>query len=201
MKKIILPIVMLALVSFTGADTTLTKSERKLAIKEMTNSRNHLLKLVKGLSEKQLNFKSSPERWSIAECVEHIAISENLIFGMLEAALKTPADPSGRPEVKTPDDALLARIKDRSTKVKTFEPFEPSGKYGSFEATLKEFKAKRDEHIRYVKKNRDDLRNRYQKLPFGTIDGFQVLLFMSAHSERHVKQIEEVMADANFPKE
>jgi hypothetical protein len=36
-------------------------------------------------------------------------------------------------------------------------------------------------------------------LPFGTIDGLQILLFMSGHTERHVAQMEEVMANENFP--
>ena len=199
MKKFILPIVMLLLVSFTVSDTRLTKTERELAVAEMTKSQDHLLRILKGLSKEQLNFKSSPTSWSIAECVEHIAIAENNIFGMITAALKTPADPSRRPEVKISDEKLLIMITDRTNKVKTPKPFEPSGKFGSYDATLKEFKTKRAEHIKYVKNTKDDLRNRYQQLPFGTIDGFQVLLFMSAHNERHIKQIEEVMADENFP--
>lgn len=90
-------------------------------------------------------------------------------------------------------------IADRSTKVKTGEAFEPSGKYGSYEETLEEFKTKRKEHIDYVKSTKDDLRNCYQQLPFGTIDAYQILLFMSGHTERHIKQMEEVMDDEDFP--
>ncbi|HCO82594.1 MAG TPA: DinB family protein, partial [Arenibacter sp.] len=45
----------------------------------------------------------------------------------------------------------------------------------------------------------DDLRNRYQQLPFGTVDAYQILLFMSGHTERHIKQMEEVMDDEDFP--
>ena len=36
---------------------------------------------------------------------------------------------------------------------------------------------------------------------FGTLDGYQWLLLLSTHSERHTAQIEEVKADPNFPKE
>ncbi len=46
----------------------------------------------------------------------------------------------------------------------------------------------------------DDLRNHYAKFPFGVMDSYQVLLFMSAHTERHIYQIEEVKADPNLPK-
>lgn len=200
MKKIILPLAALILVSFTVSDTPLTKAERKMAVKELMKTQKHLLKTVKGLSEAQLNFKSSPDSWSVAECMEHIAISENMIFGQLEEALKTPADPSRRSEVKMSDEQLLSMIVDRSHKAKAPENFQPSGKYGSYEGALKEYKEKRAEHIKYVKNTDDDLRNHYLPSPIGTVDAFQVLLFMSAHNERHVKQMEEVMADKNFPK-
>lgn len=199
MKKFMLPIAMFVLVSFTASDIKLTKTERKMAVAELTKSQNRLLKTVKGLSEAQLNFKSSPETWSIAECMEHITVTESIIFGWLKEALKTPADPSRRPEVKFSDEKLMAMITDRSNKAKAPEPAKPSGKFGSYKETVKAYKAKRAEHIKYVKKTNDDLRNHYHELPFGTVDGLQILLFISAHNERHTKQIEEVMAHENFP--
>ncbi len=155
---------------------------------------------VKGLSEAQLNFKATPESWSIAECVEHLALSENMIFGMAQSGLKDAADPAKRSEVKMSDEAIVGMITDRSSKVKTQEPFEPKNSYGSYKNTLKEFVSKRDEHIAYIKKTNDDLRNHYNQFPFGTVDVYQTILFMSGHTKRHTLQIEEVMADANFPK-
>jgi hypothetical protein len=32
------------------------------------------------------------------------------------------------------------------------------------------------------------------------LDGYEWVLFISAHSERHTKQIDEVKADPTFPK-
>jgi hypothetical protein len=201
MKKFILPIVLLALVSFGLIDKGLTEEEREFAVGHLTDTQERLLTVTIGLSEAQLNFKSSPESWSIAECVEHLAISEGMIGGMLEGALKTPADPSMRDSVKISDKDLLAMISSRDQKVKTGEAFEPSGKFGSFEETLKAFNTKRAEHIEYVQNTEDDLRNHYGKLPFGTVDGLQIILFMSGHTERHVKQMEEVMAHEDFSKQ
>jgi hypothetical protein len=186
--------------SFSVSGDKLTDPERLLAITEMTATHDHLLQSLKGLSEAQLNFKSSPESWSIAECTEHIAISENNIFGMLQGSLKTPADPSRRSEVKMTDAQILTMIADRSEKFKTQKPFEPTGKYGSHAGALKEFVNKRKSNMQYIATTQDDLRNHYAELPFGLVDSFQVLLFMSAHTERHVLQIEEVKADPNYPK-
>jgi hypothetical protein len=200
MKKLFLPVALLVLFSFATNDGPLTKAERKFATEHLKNTKKQLLNAVKGLSDEQLNFKATPESWSIAECTEHIAISENMLFGMFDGVLKTTPDPAKRSDVKMTDEQVIAMITDRSNKVKTQEAFKPTGKFGSHEGTVKEFVTKRDEHIKSVKKIQDDLRNRYQQLPFGTIDGYQVLLFISAHTERHIKQIEEVKANAGFPK-
>jgi len=200
MKKFLLPVVMLLLLSFTTTTGSISKTERKFALSKLKDSKKHLQKAIKGLSTAQLNFKASPESWSIAECTEHIAISESLIYGMFEEVLKQTPDPSRRSEVKVTDEQLWKMITDRSTKVKTQEAFKPTGKFGSHENTVKEFNDKRDSHIDYIKKTDEDLRNRYQQLPFGTIDGYQVILFLTAHTERHIAQIEEVKANPNFPK-
>lgn len=88
MKKIFFPLVILLSLSFTTGESSLTKSERKFAIERFKNSKNNLLNAIKGLSTTQLNFKASPESWSIAECTEHIAISETMLYGMFEGTLK-----------------------------------------------------------------------------------------------------------------
>ncbi len=199
MKKIILPIVLLALVGFGVITYGLTDKERKMAVDELTKTQDRFTSTLAGLSAEELNYKSTPESWSIAECAEHLAISEGMIGGMLEGALKTPADPSKRDSVLISDEKLLAMISSREKKVKTGEAFEPSGKFGSHKETVNAFLAKRSAHIEYLKTTNDDLRNHYGKLPFGTIDGMQILLFMSGHTERHVAQMEEIMANENFP--
>ncbi len=201
MKKVILPIVVLALVGFGVLSTGITDEEREMAVTELTKTKNRLTSTIAGLSEAQLNFKSASESWSVAECVEHLAISETMIDGMLQGALKVAADPSKRDSVQLSDEKMMAMISSRDQKVKTSEAFEPSGKFGSLEETVKEFTDKRDAHITYVKDTEDDLRNHYAKSPIGTLDGLQVLLFISAHTERHVAQMEEVKAHTDFPRE
>ena len=201
MKKTILPLAMLLLVGFSIHKTGLTDEDRALGVAELTKSRDFLKINVDGLSNAQLNFKPSPDSWSVAECVEHLAISESMIGGMLQGALQTEADPSKRSEVSMSDEQLLNIVASRDQKVKTGEAFEPSGKFGSYEDSLIEFLSKREAHIAYLNSTHDDLRNHYAQAPFGTIDGLQVLLFMSAHTERHVKQMKEVMDAPGFPVE
>lgn len=202
MKNFLMPVVLLMLFSFTTTDnTTISKAERKYALAKLKDTQKHLKEAIKGLSSAQLNFKATDSSWSVAQCTEHIAISENNLWGMFEGILKTTPDASKRSDVKLTDDQLWNMIIDRTNKVKTQEAFKPTGKFGSHENTVKEFNDKRDAHIDYMKKTSDDLRNRYAtQFPFGTIDAYQVIIFITAHTERHIKQIEEVKANPNFPK-
>jgi hypothetical protein len=193
----------LVLLNFTTLETSLTKAERKLAVDYLKQTREDLLKSVKGLSKEQLNFKASPESWSVAECVEHIALSENNIFNMIQGTLKEEANPAKKSEITLTDDGVFKAIADRSFKVQTQEALKPSGKFGSMEETVKEFVTRRDEHIKYAEATEDDLRNHFFTFPvaaFGTVDSYQLILFMAGHSKRHTLQIEEVKANAAFPK-
>ena len=47
-------------------------TDRNRLIRYLTQTRNDLVSALEGLSEAQLDFKPAPERWSIAEIVEHI---------------------------------------------------------------------------------------------------------------------------------
>lgn len=200
MRLLVLPIVCLTLVAFGSVTSGITEEERERTVTELIRTRKYLRNTLEGLSESQLNYKLNSNVWSISECLEHLAISETMFGKMLEEALKTTADPSKRDSVALSDEDLMALVINREEKIKTSTAFEPSGAYGSHAATLKAFLQQREAHIEYVKKTTDDLRNHYGQLPFGTIDGLQILLFMSAHTERHILQMEEVMANEHFPR-
>ncbi|MCL6267449.1 DinB family protein [Flagellimonas myxillae] len=200
MKKLILPLVALLLLSFSADTTKLSKDDRKMVVDHLTQTRDQMAKVLKGLSEEQLNFKPWEDAWSIAECVEHLTISENAFGGLIQKTIAAGPNPALKDSIKMNDEQLMGIIKDRSNRVKTSEAFEPSGKFGSHDETIKAFMAKRDEHIDYMKSTEDDLRNLYNSdLPFGTIDGVQLIMFMSGHTERHTNQMKEVMAHKLFP--
>jgi hypothetical protein len=198
LKATLLSIVLISL--STSIETSITDAERKYLIEFMTKTKQRLLKDVKGLTAVQLNFKPDSTRWSVAECVEHIILTENSNFNRVSEALKAEADPSKRNQITLKDEDILKRYSDRSNKRQTSEVLTPKSHFGSYEAALKEFVAKRDANIEFVKTTKDDLRNRTTTYSFGTIDLYQCLLALTAHSERHTVQLEEVMADPKFPK-
>ncbi len=186
----------------TFNDSSITQKERKAAVSLMKETRTDVLNSTKGLSDAQLQFRSAPDKWSVADCIYHIAATEKALWSLLENTLKTPATPEKRADIKISDDEFLARLRDRSTKVKTGEQLEPRNTgYKSLDEALEDFKESRTEHIKYMKSTTEDLRNHVVQMPFGTIDCYQLCLMVSGHCERHLLQIREVMADSGFPKQ
>ena len=75
MKRLFAPLVALILFGFGVTGDKLTDEERTKVVTKLTETHEYLLKTIEGLSEDQLNYQSSPESWSIANCLEHITIS------------------------------------------------------------------------------------------------------------------------------
>lgn len=200
MKKLLFSFCLsLLLVAGLRADT-LTAEDRSKALAYLKKTRAGVIAATKGLSPAQLNFKPAPERWSVAEVMEHIASAEDFLMGMIqEQAMKAPARPPGE-DIKALDELVINGISDRSKKVQAPEPLKPTNRYGSPEASLKHFKESRAKTVAFLN-NTHDLRDHAIDSPLGKkLDAYQWVLFIGAHSARHTKQIEEVKADPNFPK-
>ncbi|MFI5131978.1 MAG: DinB family protein [Chitinophagales bacterium] len=200
MKKLFLLAGLGILFSFTIITDPLTKKERKEAISYQKETQKALIAELKGLSDNQLNWKPADSVWSIAECVEHITLSEKNIFDMAMGTLKGNADPAKRSQLKFDDEAVKKFITDRSFRVKTREGFIPTGQFGNTEKTLAVFNERREALIRYTNDTKDDLRNHFAEFPFGLLDTYQVLLFLSGHTRRHTLQIVELKSLPGFPK-
>ena len=59
-----------------------TQADKDKALAYLESTKKGVLDATKGLSETQWNFKPAPDKWSVAECVEHIAAAEDFIRGM-----------------------------------------------------------------------------------------------------------------------
>jgi len=197
---ILLTLLVVSGLAGTPSGNTLSKKERKYAAEHMKNSRADVLRSVKDLTEAQLNFRSGQDQWTIKECIYHIAISERNLWNIIEAAMKSPANPEKRSEIKLTDEELVKMMQDRSFKVKTTEPFEPKNTpYKTLEEALTDFKINRANHLKYVKSTTEDLRNHMAQRSFGWLDCYQICLMISAHSNRHTQQINEVKSSTGFP--
>lgn len=194
-------ILMLLCVGALANAQSLSQAERDKALSYLESTRQGVIDATKGLSPAQWNFKAGPDRWSVAQVTEHIAAAEDYLRGMVtEKVMSAPARPAGE-DVAAIDEMVVKMIPDRSTKRQAPEPLVPSNRFGSPEGSLKHFLEARTTTEDFLKKT-PDLREHAIDSPLGKkLDAYEWILFISAHSERHTKQILEVKADPNFPKQ
>lgn len=192
--------VLLAAVCAASGET-LTQGERERAMSELHATRKLFLDAVAGLSEAQWNFKPAPDVWSVAECAEHIALSEDDLYELVtEKLMKSPAQPDKKPDVKGKDELVLEKMLDRSQKAQAPAVLRPTHRWPTQQALMGHFKESRDRTIAYVENTGDDLRAHFLPHPaFELLDGYQWILLIAAHSHRHTLQIEEVKANPHFP--
>jgi len=182
--------------------STITAQEREFAIQFLTKTESAIFSVVKNLNQAQLTFKPATDIWSVEECVKHITSAEKELWAMVEASLNQPANPEKRTGIKFSDGELIKAVEDRSHRSKTFAALEPANSpYATLTEALASFKENREKLIAFVKYTHYDLRNHVSVLPIGTYDAYQFILLISAHTNRHTQQIEEVKANTGFPKQ
>lgn len=180
-----------------------SQAEKDRALAYLESTKKGVVDATKGLSDAQWNFKPGPDRWSIAEVMEHIAAAEDMLRGLTqEQVMKSPAiAPRDAAEVKKIDDGVLAQVPDRSQKRQAPEQLKPTNRFGSPAEAEKHFIESRATTEEFLKTT-PDLRGHAVDSPMGVkMDGYEWVLLIAAHSERHTKQMLEVKADPNFPKQ
>jgi hypothetical protein len=166
----------------------------------MKDTRTELISSIKGLSKKQLNFKSS-EKWTIRECVYHIAASEESFWKQIENSLRSRANAEKRATIKLSDEQVVRMVETSTGDLYSSEPVSvKKTNYRSPEAAIDAFKKKRMNHIRYMRLTTEDLRNHVVEMPFGNVDCYQLCLMMAAHTDWHRQQIDAIKSSLLFPK-
>jgi len=194
----VLPLLFLGLtVRMFAAPMSDADREHLLVHFEMTTQM--LAEQVRGLSPAQLEYKASPDRWSIRECVSHLAVAEPDYWRELQKAIKAAPDMTTKKSSASDADIMWYGI-DRVVHTKTGGGHEKVDTYKDLGEALGKFQALRATMIEYIKTTNDDLRAHSFGDYGGVIDSWQWMLEISTHAERHIQQIREIKNDPNFPK-
>lgn len=200
MKRLFLTLCLVVFASPWVSAQDLTREERTHAADYLKKSSAAFTAATAGLSQAQLTFKPGPTRWSVAEVAEHIAATEDFLMEMIQEKVMPAPSRTEKVDLKELDDFVVRAIADRSSKAQAPDPLVPNNRFGSAAESVAHFKATRARAIAFLNETRD-LRAHAIDSPLGKkLDGYQWLLFMAAHCERHTKQIDEVKADPKFPK-
>jgi len=176
----------------------LSNDDREHLLVHFEMTTQMVAELVQGLSPAQLEYKASPDRWSIREVVSHLAVAEPDYWRDLQKALRAAPDMNTKKSVATDAEILWYGI-DRVVHTKTGGGHEKVETYKDLGTALGKFQALRATMIEYIKTTSDDMRAH----SFGDrqlIDCWQWMLEISTHAERHIQQIREIKNDPNFPR-
>lgn len=160
------------------------------------------------LSEKQINWKPSPDSWSIAECISHLINSNALYLSKIESILTSNSSGSekdfyykqsfvGKMIVKGVDPVNVR-------KSKTFKVFYPDASdirksiIDDYSASSKKFIELADK-LRHLDLKRIKLSSPVNKLLRMNLG--DPLIIIPKHDERHLNQAERVMNHKDFPGE
>lgn len=178
----------------------LTKEDRKYVINYLKQSQKELFSRIKDLSEEQWTFKATETTWSPAEICEHIFKTEGTLVKRADAMDTTEWKPQSEDYVVEKVDFIIDFLQNRERKFTAPEHIQPEGQFVSAKAFISDFKQKRGETITYVNDVEKPLKGYYKDFgPLGEISGYHWLVFISAHTQRHIKQLDEVLENPDFP--
>ncbi|WP_420317329.1 DinB family protein [Ekhidna sp.] len=204
MKKLLSTTVLMAIwvlgSSFTLREGDLTKEDRKYVNDYLKQSQKELFSRIKNLSQEQWTFKATETSWSPAEICEHIFKTEGTLVKRADAMDTTEWKPMPESYVNEKVDFIIDFLQNRERKFNAPEHIQPEGQFANAKAFISEFKQKRGETIAYVNEIEKPLKGYYKDFgPLGEISGYHWLVFISAHTQRHIKQLDEVLENPKFP--
>jgi hypothetical protein len=140
--------------------------------------------------------RPAPDRWSVAEILEHLALVETRLAGLLRRAVDTAMEAGLPPETgaRVPlAAALVERMADRVNKRPAPETAIPSGTLDHQAAAAAAGTARAA--LRDALARADGLALNTVTIPhqvFGELNAYQWLELMAGHEHRHAAQIDEL---------
>ena len=177
-----------------------TETDRKYLLNNLIRSKKELVEETKNLTPEQWNFKESPDRWSINQIVEHLALYEVIFMNDISVALQMGPFPDF--DHYAPDSLFLDQdpkgLKQNNTTDYT-KPFSYTVPMGNNEGknNLIWLTKMRDESIEFIKSETRNIRVYY--VNFGP-NVHQKCMMIFTHSNRHLRQIRKVKAHPDYPK-
>jgi hypothetical protein len=166
-------------------------------------SRSRLLASVESLGAGQEHFRPDPERWSIADIVEHLSLVEGQIARLFHVML-SKAEAAGAEGDADAAFAAPVSIEHfvealREKKLQSPDGARPGGQLSLADALARLHDSRAALHTLRPRLERiDGTALRYPHPAAGPIDIYQWLLFVGSHEDRHRLQIEALKQSPGF---
>ncbi len=164
----------------------------------LDTTRADLSMAVAGVPEEIRDQRPEAERWSVAEVLEHLAITEDRVGKLCEGKLASARAAGLGPETDTSsilDSIPRARILDRSRRATAPDIVQPHSEQNAAGAWSALQQKRRD--LKSILSANDGLalgEITHEHPVLGVINMYQWLIFLGAHEARHTEQVREIGA-------
>lgn len=186
----------------TPAAAPAVSASQEAVLAHLDRTRNLFLAAIDGLSPEQWSWKPAADRWSVAECAEHITRTEAFLRDLTRGVVTAPGTAEEIAASHGMSGTILAMIVDRSQRFQAPEPLNPAqqGDLRSRAAIERDFNFERGRSYELAAAHADlEALGKVHPALQKPLDLAGWLYFLSGHVERHTLQIEEVKATAGFP--
>lgn len=160
--------------------------DREAVVAALEANLRHIERIVARMDESAATARSSPERWSPLETLEHLTVVERGVHkAITHAAGEGPTDLRTRKH-----DALIIGLATLPRKVKAPAMVVPTGRFGLIGETLQVFRERRIITLDLARALDVVWDAHHSPHPiFGPLDIGQWLLLAATHGERHALQM------------
>jgi len=174
---------------------------------EIERNCDHARKLASGLADEAFHWRTGPDRWSVAQCFEHLDVTMELYFAGIDAAIEKALARGWRSNEPPRNGWLAAWFisllePPPRRRFKAPGPFAPSIRRPLAEALPRFLEIRQQLVSRLRRADRLDLRKAKLRSPavpllrFSLAETFGIL---NAHDRRHLWQAEQVRQAPGFP--
>ncbi len=182
-------------------ETRLTAEERAKTVRLLRESEEAFLNAVESLDDAQWSYKPASDHWSIGEIAEHLVLAEGFLFATVEQAVSQDPNPDWQSTTAGKADFLERILVDRTGKAVAPKSTQPLAQLDRTDV-LKRYHDRRARTREFAEHTELPLKAVTIDHPFpifGTLSGYQWLLYIPLHNLRHNQQIEEVKSSDGFP--
>jgi len=178
----------------------ITDKEREAALDSLARTRQVLLDAVEGVTDVQARWKPAPERWSILEYVEHLAVSDDALIALIRRSLQDPPRPETEEERHAREQKIRATPMPRGVNHAP-DMLKPGARFASLSEAVAAFLDARGRTTEYARTTQEDLRSHFASHSvLGPLDGYQWLTANARHVENHCAHIRELKTLESFPR-
>ena len=181
-----------------GSDTPVS---RDAAVAQLVTSGRTYVAAFGPLTDAQWTWAPDHRTWSASQIAEHLVLMDETAAQLLGERFNLLEALSFTDEKRVRKDAMIPiATVDRQTRIEAPERIRPTGRFANRAACVAAFTAARDALVTVVRTSSVDYRERGRAHPLlGMFDGVQWMIFVVAHTSRHLAQLAELRAQPGFP--